>query len=286
MHILPGTTIKCFNLCGLVFLAVLLAACGVEPLQGMEIPAQSIALNEQQMVLVEVDAGEVVVYQSASGMLEIGGVENVPAEVDFHVEQSAAEVRVVAHYTRRWFLQPVERPVRLVLKVPPGCTLKIETFSAAVDLDGLTGTVDVSSVAGVISARDLEGTVSLKSNRGAVTLADSHGELHVLGNYGLLALADVRGMVNAATIMGTIQFSGLVAAGDDVHLETDHGAVDIRLASTSDLDLQIRSTSGNMTCLWPGLQLSSRSCVGTIGSGVGRLTVRTVSGAVTFQPEP
>jgi hypothetical protein len=51
---------------------------------------------------------------------------------------------------------------------------------------------------------------------------------------------------------GKLYFSGSILMDDDVRLETDHGAVSVHLKADSALDLQVRSTSGDVTCLVPG----------------------------------
>jgi hypothetical protein len=108
----------------------------------------------------------------------------------------------------------------------------------------------------------------------------------VAGNYGLLTLENVSGQVSASTIMGTIRFIGRGGAGDAFHLETDHGPVEIRLAADASLATRVKTTSGVVDCVIPGLVPAGSACEGTLGNGVGTLDVRTVSGSVNLQRIP
>jgi DUF4097 and DUF4098 domain-containing protein YvlB len=86
--------------------------------------------------------------------------------------------------------------------------------------------------------------------------------------------------------MGTINFTGLIHAGDNVRLETDHGPVDVNLEADSTLTLAAQSTSGDMACMVSGVNSSTRWCNGQFGTGDGALQIRTVSGAVWIRTTP
>lgn len=278
-------TARALQWIGILITLGLLAACGQGASQLVELPSQSIPLGEAQQVILQIDSGEINISQSSGTSLELGVALTSPDSLDFRVEQQANEVRVIAVYKREWLDSSTDK-VQFTIRVPQGRRLKIETYDAVINLTDYNGDVDVSAVAGQITASRLTGLISLKSNRGEISLSESSGELYVLGNYGLLSLENVRGRVSAASIMGTIRFMGLVGEGDEVRLETDHSGIDIRLSPKSDLEMQIRSTSGNLACMLPGLSTTPRSCDGVVGAGGGQLWVRTVSGDVTLQQSP
>ncbi len=108
----------------------------------------------------------------------------------------------------------------------------------------------------------------------------------MVGNYGLLSLEDVRGNTGVSTIMGTIIFNGPIGTDDLLHLETDHGPISVSFTPDSSFSIQVRSTSGDVTCVLSGIISSLRTCDGVFNSGGGALTVRTVSGAVKLQIAP
>jgi hypothetical protein len=269
-----------------LFILALLSACNPRLLSDVVIQRKSISITDKQVLIIQVNSGEINILKGGGSFLEISGTTNLQDESVYQVEQNENEVRIIAENKPRLFSFSGQPNLKFTIQVPPKHKIKIITFDARVNLYNYAGDLDVSAVSGTISARNFSGTASLKSNRGDITVSDSNGELYILGNYGVLSLENLKGIVNSSTIMGTIKFTGLINSGDGVHLETDHGPVEVLLLPGSNQAVQIRSTSGNATCRLPDLSVSPRNCDGIIGNGSGRLSVRTVSGDVTLQQEP
>ena len=82
--------------------------------------------------------------------------------------------------------------------------------------------------------------------------------------------------------MGTIRLTGEPRAEDAIHLETDHGPVEVQLSPGASVQVAVSTTSGVITCLLPGLHPEARGCSGVLGTGAAELVIRTVSGAVTL----
>lgn len=257
-------------------LTLLLAACtaqeGTRPLEPLSIP-----LAAGTAVVVEIDSGTLLVTQGEAGQVELASEQPVPerTEVTTASEADGLHIRIQG-----------QGDAPLILHVPAGTNLRVETYDAQVNLLDLNATLRVDSAAGDILAENVSGSFLLISNRGDVTVRSARGELRVLGNYGLLSLQDVAGLVRASTIMGTIQYTGLVAAEDQIHLETDHGPVVLRLDLNSDATVQVTTTSGVTDCVVPGLAPAGAGCTGQLGNGSGLLEVRTVSGSVDLQRIP
>jgi hypothetical protein len=257
-------------------LILLLAACtaqeGTRPLEPLRIP-----LAENTNVVVEIESGMLLVTQGETGQLELSSEQPVPerTEVTTASEADGLHIRVRG-----------QGDAPLSLRIPEGTNLRVATFDAQVSLLDLDATLRVDSTAGDILAENVSGSFTLISNRGDITVRSGRGELRVLGNYGLLSLQDVAGVMRASTIMGTIQYTGRVAAEDRVQLETDHGPVIIRLDMNSDAAVQVSTTSGVSDCVVPGLAPDGAGCTGQLGNGSGQLNVRTVSGSVDLQRIP
>jgi DUF4097 and DUF4098 domain-containing protein YvlB len=125
---------------------------------------------------------------------------------------------------------------------------------------------------------------SLRTGRGDASLSGGAGDIRLIGEHGILSIENSTGQLSATTIMGTIRFLGQPDANDEIRLETDHGPVEVALAEESDLDLTVTTTSGSVTCTFPGLNArSSSGCTSPIGRGQGSLWIRTVSGTITIQ---
>jgi DUF4097 and DUF4098 domain-containing protein YvlB len=164
--------------------------------------------------------------------------------------------------------------------------VKVETENASVLTQDFQGDLEVSSTAGDITAERIQGSLTLRSNRGNIIVRESSGNISVVGNYGALTVQNVSGETAVSTIMGNILFGSLIKGDDTVRLETDHGSVSVNVSADSALTLQVRSTSGDVTCMLPDMIFSTRTCDGMMHSGEGSLSIRTVSGAVTLQLIP
>lgn len=262
---------------------LILQACSSTP--AVPLPHQSMPLSGARAVFVNVDTGTLEITGTSSATLDISGQVPSTDRNALRVTPSADGIHIVLKEPSRTFWQPAA-PLQLRLQVPKGATLVVNAFDAIIALDRFDGKASITAVSGQITVRDSTGDFRITSNRGDVTIASSHGQLHVAGNYGTLSLLDSHGVLSAATIIGKIRFAGQVASADSVSLETDHGPIEIQLAQTSDVAVQVGTTSGVITCTVPGLYYTGQGCRGSLQSGRGQLQVRTVSGSVTLQLLP
>jgi hypothetical protein len=243
------------------------------------IEARTIALSEGQALRIELAAGEVILRGGEAGLLRIEGLTADPDPHDPVTETTQSRVRIAPAGGRTF-------PARLEIQVPNRVPVSIETDEASIQVLDYEGELEAESVSGDIRLERVAGAITVRSNRGGIRLTDGRGRVSVVGNYGILELKDTRGEVGVSTIMGSVVFGGLISEGDRVRLETDHGPVSVNLASDSSLILQVRSTSGDLACLLPGLAATLRTCEGAMGSAEGLLEIRTVSGGVTLQSTP
>ena len=174
----------------------------------------------------------------------------------------------------------------ITLHVPPAATVHIKTFDTELNVQDFEGELRIDSTAGEINLQDCRCRMVIFANRGDASFQSYQGELTLFGNYGYLSLEQVSGIISASTIMGTIHFAGRVASSDQVHLETDHGPVEIWLDAASDVRVDVTTTSGVVDCVLPGLEPAGAGCAGVMGNNGGFLEVRSVSGDVDLQRLP
>jgi hypothetical protein len=201
-----------------------------------------------------------------------------------YVTDSSQKQILIKVFAHRNHLSKV--PLQVEVRLPQQMQVKVETENASVLGKGFQGNLEVASTAGDITVEHMKGKLTLRSNRGNITVRESSGKISVVGNYGVLTAENVHDDTSISTIMGNILFNGLIDKDDSVRLETDHGAVSVNVSADSALTLQVRSTSGDVTCLLPYISSSTRTCDGEMHSGDGSLSIRTVSGAVTVQLLP
>lgn len=264
-------------------LACFLSACGPSPVQYAELESRVVDVADLQSILIRVDQGEVTVLESEDGHVEVGGQVLFVDDLEYQIDAAEEQViiKVFAHQAGFSSL-----PLRLFVHIPKQLQVKVETDSASVSVRDYQGDMEVASTSGNVTIERVIGKITVRSNRGNITVRESSGDVSVVGNYGALIIQNVSGETAASTIMGNVVFGGLIQVGDVVRLETDHGSVSVNLSQDSALDIQVRSASGDVACMLPGMTSTTRTCEGEIGSGGGILSVRTVSGAVTLQSIP
>ncbi|MCX6081038.1 MAG: DUF4097 family beta strand repeat-containing protein [Chloroflexi bacterium] len=269
-----------------VLVSFLISACASASVERSTLAPQTYHLDHNQVLQIEVNTGNVQIIGTQQDSLEVrGSLTNEPALV-YKVEQSSTGLHILAQLPKRIFPLPAPDPIDLEIRIPAGYRVEFDTQEANLIVKDFRGDLQVSSVAGNVQVDGLNGSAVLKANRGEVLLQNSQGKLNLLGNYGFLSMLAVHGQINASTIMGSVSYNGMPQPGDTIHLETDHGPVQIILTDQPNLLVDIHSTSGEVVCMFTALERNPRQCRGTLGAGGGRLDVRTVSGNIIFQPAP
>lgn len=267
----------------LTLLVCLMVACKPIPEQYTELESRDVDVVDEQSILIHVNHGEVIISESAGDHVEIAGKVLYADELEYQVSSTGKQLSIKV-FTKEAGLSVL--PLRVEIHIPRGMQVKIETDSASVTVRDYQGNLEVASTSGNITIEQATGRMTMRSNRGNITIRESSGVISIVGNYGPLNVHNVHGETAVSTIMGNVFFGGSIEAGDVVRLETDHGFVTVHLDQDSTLGIQVRSTSGDVTCIAPAISSSTRSCDGQIGAGDGVLNIRTVSGAVTLQLIP
>lgn len=267
----------------LILFVCFIPACMPASAKYTELEFGVLDVEDSQSILIQVDHGEVIVLGTEGQQAQVKGQVLFANELEYQVRSTEKQISIRAFTHRKGFS---DVPLRLEVRVPKQIQVKIETDSASVSVQDYKGVLEVDSTSGIITIKRMAGKITLYSNRGNITVRESSGNISIVGNYGALNVQNIYGETAVSTIMGNVVFNGLIQTGDTVRLETDHGSVSVNLSPDSALSLRVRSTSGDVACVLPDINSSTRTCDGEIRSGGGILSIRTVSGAVTLQMIP
>ena len=267
----------------LILFVWFIPACMPAPAKYTDLESGVLDVEDSQSILIQVDHGEVIVLGTEEQQAQVKGRVLFADELEYQVRSTEKQISIKAFTHRKGFS---DIPLRLEVRVPKQMQVKVETDSASVSVQDYEGVLEVASISGIITIKRMAGKITLYSNRGNITVRESSGDISIVGNYGALNVQNVYGETAVSTIMGHVVFNGLIQTGDTVRLETDHGSVSVNLSPDSALSLRVRSTSGDVACVLPDINSSTRTCDGEIRSGGGILSIRTVSGAVTLQMIP
>jgi hypothetical protein len=189
------------------------------------------------------------------------------------------------------WLKPLHDTAAVAVTVPADCPIQLGVVSASavvcglgsgasvkgvsgdITLDGVAGEVQAETVSGALEGRDVDGAVRFKSVSGGLTLAD--------GSLTLLEADNISGQISADVAL---------ADAGAMRISTISGDVTVRLPADSDAAVGLHSTTGNVRSefdsLRPATPYWSHTVSGNVGDGSGKVSVNSVSGAVTLLRRP
>jgi hypothetical protein len=253
----------------------------------------TVEIGDFAALRVRLISGSIAILASAdTPTLDVAALTGQPLLVT-----QEAGIMTVTYEDLRWdgllsWLRPQPHVADLTLTVPAGCPVQLGVVNASATvsgvaasisaksvsgelmLDGVTGTVDAKTVSGDLEARGLDGGIAFNSVTGDLTLAGG----------------SVR-QLEAKTVSGQITADIEVAEGADLRVVTVSGAVAVRLPRCSNVQVDLRSSSGKVHSTFDGMRSDGprpATLAGTLGSGSASLSVSSMSGDVTLlaRPEP
>lgn len=257
-------------------------------------------------IRADTNNGEVTVHRSGSKL----------ATVDLHSDFGRITVRQVT--AKELTLE--SRNGSLDLKdVTVDGDLSLNTSFGGIDLDtGWAQSLTVESQNGDIAANNihLDGTLDLSTNfgkvsivrteaseykietrNGAITLEGGHGPLWLHSDFGNIT---VEGASDATLDLrsknGQVSFEGSLSSESDHQLESDFGAITLRLPADTAFDLDASTEFGDIRCEFDVLvrgegkdkerRTSGDDLYGKVNGGSNKLRVKTRNGDITIEAEP
>jgi DUF4097 and DUF4098 domain-containing protein YvlB len=192
--------------------------------------------------------------------------------------------------------------------VPAGASVSIEGFAASISVAGVTGSASAETVNGSITQTGPAKSVDLQSVNGPIDVTRAGGRVHAEAVNGAVTIRDASGDLQASTVNGKLLVTG--GSYERAKLETVSGAVRFEAGLSPRATLGVESVSGPVELFLPaafGAEFSVSTFSGeivnelgpaaekpnkwspgkelsfTAGSGGARVTVETLSGAVTIK---
>lgn len=237
-------------------------------------------------VRVRIVAGDVsVTAAEGPARLDVHGIDGAPLTV----RVDGGEL-IVAYDDLGWSRlldgwNGHRRWVSMALSVPPSAEVQLGVVSADALVAGFTAPATVRTVSGEVTLEGLSADVEAQSVSGDLAAYALRGALRFETVSGELTVVDGAGpSVRAKTVSGEMTLDLEPTSAGDVRLDSVSGDVVVRLPEATGADVEVRSMSGQLSSGFAGLRESrspgSRRMDGRIGSGGGRVRVRTVSGDV------
>jgi hypothetical protein len=186
-------------------------------------------------------------------------------------------------------LKPRKDSATVTITVPADCPVQLGVLSASAVVAGLHAGAAVRGMSGDITLDGVTGDVSAETMSGEVAGCDLDGQIRFKSMSGGLTLAG--GAVDSLTVdtlSGQVTADVALSSAGSVHVNTMSGEVTLRLPADSDANVHLHSTSGPVRTEFETLRTvkapASHTVSGNVGAGngSGRVSVTTMSGAVTL----
>lgn len=246
-------------------------------------------------VRVRIVAGHVdVVGTDGAARIEVTQLQGPPLEVRFAGGEAVVTYPDLSWPDRslqgilEWLLPGPKRRAVLSIAVPATAPVDLGVVSAGALVTGMSGRTTIRSVSGEIVLDDCSGDqIEAQTVSGALRARGLRHSLSFSTVSGDLTLLDGSShRIAARGVSGDVTLDLARDKGGDFRIDSVSGAVTVRLPDSPDLVVDAKTTSGHLDAAFDELR-SERSpgrarLTGTLGSGTGRLSARTVSGDVAL----
>ena len=168
------------------------------------------------------------------------------------------------------------RVVNLKVDVPSGLIISVEVSNGKVEVDNAEGQFTIRTENGAVTALELEGSLEVSSENGRITAEGISGNISALTENGKINIKNPAADVTAVSQNGAVELASDMPLDKNYLLQSEEGALRLRLPVTSDLEIGARTNNGSITglsgdkSLDPALRGSDRLKLGT-GKGSARM---------------
>lgn len=248
--------------------------------------------------------GDVRVVVGSNNRWQLSGTLSDSVErVVINGDEQAWTIELKYHQNKRSFGSS-----DLTLSVPAQVKLDLQTVSADVDVDALTGErVEVQTVSGDISSRaqprrleiqsvsgdlDLRAgayqTTQLETVSGDIDARELNGSLDAQSVSGEIRISEAQlNQARLESVSGDLNLTLELSSGASLKASSHSGDVHVRIPELDDLDIQIETFSGDISSAW-GKEIKNRRGPGSQldysqGSGNTEIKLNSFSGDVHLQ---
>jgi len=247
--------------------------------------------------------GSVKVIGWSNAQVEITGTLGADVEeLEITGDESELRIDVKAPKHPEWL------ETDLVLRIPVAASIEVETVSATVEVEGLTGSVDLESVSGWVKTSGRPSGLSVETVSGDITVAESaprtdlasvSGSIKVDLATGRLDAESVSGAIRVEngslesasfeTVSGDISYAGDIVGRGSYDFESMSGGVTVLVPSGVSAQFDITTFSGSIdNDIGPEAERASKytpekELSFSTGSGGARVSIESFSGSIKIK---
>jgi translation initiation factor IF-1 len=228
------------------------------------------------------------------------------------LEKSGSKLTVKLEKPVLWTNESVD--IQFMAMLPKDCNVEVGTDDGDITTENINGNIEIKTDDGKVSLSKISGDVRVTSNDGSVTIQDVNtndklrkddgwidiqtddgriilsriiGNIKVRSNDGSSRIEDVAGDVNVQSDDGRITVIYREGAGGvfDISMVTDDGAVDFKAPANFSANVEVITDGSVYTDLPVKVlgKLGKNGIKGIIGTGEGRLYIKTDDGSVRIR---
>ena len=270
--------------------------------------------DERIDVTRKVTADAVISIDNLSGSVIVKGWSRGEIRIEGTLGEGSERLAVEGDEDRLEIEVVIPRRARnveashLEIHLPEGCSVRVGTVSADIDVSGLTGEVSMHTVSGDIlavgspretNADTVSGDAILKVDSELVNVNSVSGDIVLEGMRGAVTVSTVSGDIGLrdaepkrlsfSSVSADLDFDGAIRGDGRYRFESQSGNIKLVLGSEPDADFWVTSFSGDIDSDFggkvrrtskyaPGKELKFRT-----GSGDARVEIETFSGDVVIR---
>jgi len=258
----------------LLALVVLLVATATAPLAAAQPVNERHPVAPGAEVSIENIAGSLTISAWEQPEVEItgtlgDGVEGI--EVSSNEEGIEIEVKYEENFRGRHTSE-----TELVIRVPQGSPLDVETVSCSIAVSGVTAPVELESVSGAIRVADRPQALEAETVSGSIDVASAPDGAELASVSGAIRVGSSQGRVEAENVSGSILVEGGTLGGGS--FETVSGEITCKAIPGASGSIDMETMSGSITLVAdPGAAASYEleTFSGTISNQFGPEATRT-----------
>ena len=208
-----------------------------------------------------------IIATKKAGGLTPGDAEDAMDAIDVYVESAGNGLQRVGW---RW-----NQPRHITWRTSVSFDIKAP---GQIDFDGKTHN-------GGIELEGLEGNLRLVTHNGSISSQSSGGKLYAETHNGRIVSTYDGSDVTLFTHNGRVVVDLSKCGEINGKIETHNGGVELTLGENASADLRCRTHNGSIRCKVPlhDSDISRSYLTGTLGSGLGKLSVTTHNGSVRIE---
>lgn len=191
---------------------------------------KSLALNSEQLKMLEVDAGAGgVTIKGVADANEIEVQANVYTNKDYDYiltldKVGSRAVLVAKHKSTSGFWNGDSPRIDIVVSVPQHLSLEIDDGSGTISINNINNLVDIDDGSGDIYVKNINGDLIIEDGSGEINIKNVSGDIDIDDGSGELFVKDVGGSVNIEDGSGDLTLHHI---GGKVTIDDGSGGIDV-----------------------------------------------------------